>query len=92
MRGPTFSNVIQPLDNLILFGATFTHCHLVYLGSPRSVFDRSNTIVDSDLILLPGADPNSNFVQQIKRDFPTLHIVDHTGSNMTASGAVIDVE
>jgi hypothetical protein len=91
LNGTTFTNVIQPLDNLIVVEGTFAHCHLVYLGSPRTMFDKSNSLVDTDLILLPGADPNSQFIKQIKHDFPTLQVIDHTGSNMTATGAVMDV-
>jgi hypothetical protein len=68
----------QPLDNIFFFETKFAHCKFTYQGSPRSIFDRSNTVVDSTLTLLPGADPNSNFVKQIKVDFPALAIIDKT--------------
>lgn len=73
-----FSNDPQALDNVFFFGTDFTHCQLTYSGSPRSIFDKSNTVTDSTLTLLPGADPNSNIVKQIKLDFPKLKIIDHS--------------
>jgi len=72
------SNGRQPMDNIFFFRSVFNHCDFIYSGSPRSIFDKSNTVVDSTLTLLPGADPNSNFVKQIKIDFPMLKIIDQT--------------
>lgn len=91
LKGTTLTNVIQPLDNLIVFESNFVHCHLAYSGSPRTMFDKSNSLTDTDLILLPGADANSPFIRQIKQDFPALRIIDHTDSDMTATGALMDV-
>jgi hypothetical protein len=68
----------QPLDNIFFFRSDFSHVRFTYSGSPRSMFDRSNTVVESSLVLLPGADPGSNFVRQIKADFPQLNIIDQT--------------
>jgi len=70
----------QSLDNIFFFKSDFARVALTYSGSPRAIFDKSNTVVDSTLTLLPGADPNSNFVRQIKADFPTLKVIDQSGA------------
>jgi hypothetical protein len=72
------SNATQPLDDFFFLDSTFTHVALEYRGSNSTIFDRSNMLVDSTLTLYPGADPDSNFVRQIKADFPQLKIVDST--------------
>jgi hypothetical protein len=71
----------QPLDGIFFFKSKLIHCRLTYKGFPSSILDKSNTVVDSTLTLLPGADPNSNFVKQIRIDFPTLTIINQTGIN-----------
>jgi hypothetical protein len=81
MQGGKFSGgSSSPVDNIFLFRSAFNHCELTYGGSPRTIFDKSNTVVDSTLTLLPGADPNSNFVKQIRADFPDLNVIDQTGT------------
>jgi hypothetical protein len=56
----------------------FNHSTFTYSGEPGSIFDKSNTVADSSLVLLPGAHPNSNFVKQLKIDFPQITIIDQT--------------
>jgi hypothetical protein len=70
----------QALDGIFFYKSMFTKCGFTYKGDPNSIFDKSNTVVDSTLTLLPGANPNSNFVKQIKLDFPALIIIDQTRS------------
>jgi len=75
------ANGMQYLDNFFFFKSDFAHVHFIYLGSPRSIFDKSNTLTDCTLTLAFGADANSNFVKQIKTDFPALKIIDQTAAS-----------
>jgi hypothetical protein len=63
----------QPLDNIFFFNTTFDKCVLWYDGSRTFIFDKSNTVTDSDLIVTSG-DVHSKAVEQIKKDFPNLRI------------------
>ncbi len=72
------SNGSQQLDGFFFFNSKFSHVDFRYAGSPASIFDKSNTVVDSTLTLYYLADPNSNFVMQIRADFPTLKIQDQS--------------
>jgi hypothetical protein len=83
LKGVTLINSGQKLDNAFIFGSTIDGCALTYGGSPNSILDKSNTVTNSTLTLLPGADADSQFIMQIKIDFPSLRIIDqqrpHTG-------------
>jgi hypothetical protein len=78
LDGVTLTSFAQSLDNLVVFDSSFVSCRLTYSGSHRSIFYKTNEVKDSVLVLLPGADINSNFVKQIKNDFPGLRIDDET--------------
>jgi hypothetical protein len=62
------------LDNVFTFNSTFMHCHLMYGGSQTTIFDKSNTLVESTLSLERASDLNSPFVRQLRSDFPDLRI------------------
>jgi hypothetical protein len=83
----------QELDNFFFFDSEFSRCLLTYSGEPGSIFDKSNKVVDSSLILFRGADPNSNFVKEFKANFPSVKITDQTGTPDPEkhSGFMIDV-
>lgn len=76
--GADLADGLQGLDNFIFFNSTFTRVRFEYYGGDSTIFDRSNTVVDSTLTLYPGADPNSNFVKRIRADFPQLKIFDYS--------------
>lgn len=70
----------QKLDNFFFFNSVFSHCILTYSGEPGSIFDKSNKVVDSSLILFQGANLNSNYVKEFMADFPLVKIIDQTGT------------
>jgi hypothetical protein len=71
-----FSDVQQPLDNIIFSGTTFERCRLTYGGSPMTLFDETNVIVDSQLELGPAVGEENPFVVELKRRYPALAIVE----------------
>jgi hypothetical protein len=68
------AGIIQPLDNIIFINTFFDHCVLTYEGSPMSMFDVSNVVVDSKLIISPKVDMNTDLIKRIRADFPNLKI------------------
>jgi hypothetical protein len=70
----------QQLDEIFFFRTTFDHCVLVYSGGPF-IFDRSNIVRNSELLLLKGANPNSKAIAQFKSDFPDVRVFDETAVN-----------
>jgi 20S proteasome alpha/beta subunit len=68
------AGIIQPLDNVIFINTVFDRCVLTYDGSPMSMFDVSNVVVDSELIISPRVDLNAGLIKQIRADFPNLQI------------------
>jgi hypothetical protein len=78
VQGVKFSNGLQDLDDFFFYRSDFDHVNFIYDGSPRSIFDKSNTLTDCTLTLNYGDDSNSNFVKEIKANFPKLTIVDQT--------------
>jgi hypothetical protein len=72
-----FSNIkMQTLDNIFFYRTKFDHVVLYYEGTPKFIFDKSNTVTDSKLMLAPGVDSHSKAVTTIRSDFPDLPIVD----------------
>lgn len=69
-----FSGITQPIDRLIFSQSTFVHCILTYDGSPFTVFDRVNRLVDCTLIISPKVMKNSPVVTKFKNDFPDVKI------------------
>lgn len=75
------SDCVQILDNLLILESTLSRCTLMYNGSPEVLFDKSNKVDGSELILYSPASPDSSFVKQIRSDFPGLAIIDKTKGN-----------
>jgi hypothetical protein len=71
IRG-SISDVIQPLDNVLFVGTTFTHCMLTYDGSPMALFDKGNVVKDSELRIGPQVKADNPFILQLKADHPEL--------------------
>jgi len=81
-----FSHVgYQQLDHIFFFRTTFDQCVLHYDGSPNFIFDRSNTVLNSKLVLYSDVLLDSPGVKQIRADFPDLPIEDMTGKSLTPS-------
>lgn len=74
-----FVNMKQPLDHIFFFRTSFDHCVLYYSGTPNFIFDKSNTVVDSKLVLDSVVAIDSPGVKRIRSDFPDLPIEDRTG-------------
>jgi 20S proteasome alpha/beta subunit len=68
------TGIIQPLDNIIFIDSIFDHCLLTYDGSPMSMFDVSNRVIDSKLIVSPRVDMSTELIKQIRSDLPELRI------------------
>ena len=68
------TGIVQPLDNVIFINTFFDHCVLTYEGSPMSMFDVSNVVIDSKLVISPGVNMNTDLIKQIRADFPNLRI------------------
>ena len=71
---------LQPLDNLFFFRTTFVRCTLVFDGNQNFIFDRSNLVTDSRLMLVNPGDLQTSAVQRLIADFPTLPVVDKSGN------------
>jgi hypothetical protein len=72
----------QPLDHIFFFRTTFDHCVLHYSGTPNFIFDRSNTVIDSKLVLDSPFAIDSPGFKQIRADFPDLPIEDLAGKSL----------
>jgi hypothetical protein len=75
----------QPLDHIFFFRTTFDHCVLYYSGTPNFIFVKSNTVIDSKLVLYSDVLLDSPGVKQIRADFPDLPIEDVSGKSLTLS-------
>jgi hypothetical protein len=74
----------QQLDHIFFFRTTFDHCVLYYNGTPNFIFDRSNTVIDSKLVLTFDTLFDSPGVREIRANFPDLPIEDQTGKLLTS--------
>jgi hypothetical protein len=74
----------QQIDHIFFFRTTFDQCVLYYGGTPNFIFDRSNTVLNSKLVLYSAALLDSPGVKQIRADFPDLPIEDITGKSLTS--------
>jgi hypothetical protein len=74
----------QQLDHIFFFRTRFDQCVLHYDGSPNFIFDRSNTVLNSKLVLYSDVLLDSPGVKQIRADFPDLLIEDMTGKSLAS--------
>ena len=64
------SYIRQPLDNIVFVETTFDHCTLTYDGSPVTLFDSTNVVIDSTLVLGPQVDEFDPIVSRMKSSVP----------------------
>jgi len=65
----------QQLDNIFAYKSRFTDCTLMYDGSPRTIFDKSNEVHGGELLLGNNVSGHSAFVRQFHHDFPNVKVV-----------------
>ena len=76
----------QDLDHIFFFRTKFTRCVLYYNGTSNFIFDKSNSVIDSKLVVAAGIDLKSPGIEQIRANFPDLPIEDLTGKPLIPRG------
>jgi hypothetical protein len=64
----------QKIDGMLLYNNLFLGCALTYDGSPKTIFDASNKVPGSVLVLTKREYLETPLVVQIRKDFPDLRI------------------
>jgi len=65
---------VQHLDGIYFYESHFDKCKLMFDGDPESIFDSSNTVTDSELIVRSIDQLTTPFVLRFKRNFPSIQV------------------